>query len=584
MEKWQTLAKEFGLYERLEANEFIAAFELLIPHLYGADAQKRQSAVQLREAMLTRLKSAMQTASHPPKTRMKFGTSGWRGILYDDFTIKNVGCVTQGLIEALLDPAQFAAIGVKSAQELKERGCVLAHDTRLMGPEFVDIAARVLLAHGVKLYHIGMATTPEVSTAIFETNAAFSINFTPSHNPFSYHGYKFNPSDGGPATKELTGPVANRANEILDKDLGYQAVSEEDYAAAKEDESRFQRRDPIALYKQSLKKRLSWLDLDALIQKINTSDIEIFVDNGFGATTGKYEGLLAGVAPGKLHVYNNSKDYLFGGKNREPSVENFKLLQDQMKASKARLVVGVMNDGDGDRFVGGGREAVLVMNKFGPLVVRYLSQERKVDGDVTRSVMTSHMADATRTKYLPNGKLHETSVGFQFLKGTIPTSVNAWEESDGMSPKGWSRDKDGLIAALLLISMVLHYNKTAEELLADTEKELGSFFFERQKVSGKLVGDALSQALSKRFGVTKSGDTLTIDGRGFTVEKVVTLDGTKVVFDNGWWFGVRASGTEPVVRPYVETFSGGGVSVEEAKGWQQKIMSWLKAEISAVVS
>jgi phosphomannomutase len=584
MEKWRSLSQSFGVQSKLDEQQFITAFELLIPSLYSDDPIKSGEAAQLREALFVSLKNAMRSASHLPKTKMKFGTSGWRGILFDDFTINNVGCVTQGLIEALLAPEQWAAVGVSSAEELKQRGCVLAHDTRIMGPEFVETASRVLLAHGVKLYNIGMATTPEVSTAIAETNAAFSINFTPSHNPFSYHGYKFNPADGGPATKELTTPVADRANQLLEKKQGYTQVSEEEYAAAKADPSRYQSCDPIALYKQSLKKRFSWLDLDALIKQINESDFAIFIDNGFGATTGKYEGLLAGVAPGKLNVYNNERDYLFGGKNREPSVENFRLLQEKMKASPAKLVVGVMNDGDGDRFVGGGREAVLVMNKFGPLVVRYLSQAKGVTGDVTRSVMTSHMADASQKKYLPQGKVIETAVGFQFLKSSIPTSVNSWEESDGMSPKNWSRDKDGLLAALLLISMVLHYQKPAEALLADIESELGSFFFERQKVSGKLIGDALSQALRAKFGVIQPKQKLSISGREFTVEKVVTLDGTKVVFGNGWWFGVRASGTEPVVRPYVETFSGEGVSVEEAKTWQQNIMNWLKAEITGVVA
>ena len=75
---------------------------------------------------------------------------------------------------------------------------MLAHDTRIMGPVFVETAARVLLAHDIPAIVLGMATTPEVSAAIAETNAAFSINFTPSHNPFQYHGYKFNPADGGP--------------------------------------------------------------------------------------------------------------------------------------------------------------------------------------------------------------------------------------------------------------------------------------------------------------------------------------------------------------------------------------------------
>src|SRR5260221_2049297 len=138
------------------------------------------------------------------------------------------------------------------------------------------------------------------------------------------------------------------------------------------------------------------------------------------------------------------------------------------------------------------------------------------------------------------------------MKELIPLSVNSWEESDGMSPKGWSRDKDGLLAALLLVDMVLHYGQTPEAILEAAEAELGHYLFERRKVSGSKQGDALTRALSDRFGGIAARDTLTLGGRARRVDRLVKLDGIKVVFDDGAWFGVRASGTEPVCRPYVE--------------------------------
>jgi phosphomannomutase len=580
------VARELGVEELLAARAYVAALERLIPVLYGDAGSQRERARDLRDAILGELREAMRTATHPPRTRMRFGTSGWRGLLLDDFTVRNVACVTQGLIDTLLDRRSHAALGVADADELRQRGAVLAHDTRIMGPAFVETAARVLLAHEVPVRDLGLATTPEVSTALHELGAAFSINFTPSHNPFAYHGYKFNPADGGPATPELTGPVAARANQVLDGSLGYRWLADAEWASACRDPARYRREDPIPLYRRSLAARLPWLDLPALIARINATDIEIFADTAFGATRGKYERLLEGVAPGKLHVLHGDEDYLFGGKSREPSVENFRELQACMRASGARLVVGFMHDGDGDRFVGGGREAVLVMNRFGPLVVRFLAREHGVTGDVTRSVMTSHMADAARARYLPAGALHETAVGFQHLKAFVPGSVSSWEESDGMSPKGWSRDKDGLVAALLLTAMVLHYDRPAEAILAEAEAELGAFYFERQKVSGTREGEALAAALAERFARLRAGDRVTIEGRAFRVARVVTLDGTKVVFDNGWWFGVRPSGTEPVVRPYVETSvppEADAAARDGAAAWQRAIMGWLKAEIAAVL-
>ncbi len=587
MPRWTELARELGVLTLLERHAYTAALELLIPLLYGDPGPRRDQAVELRDVVFDRLREAMRTATHPPRTRMRFGTSGWRGLLYDDFTVRNVAGVTQGLVDTLLDPASHAALGVASSEELRRRGAILAHDTRIMGPEFVEVAGRVLLAHGIRLVDLGLATTPEVSTAIHETGAAFSINFTPSHNPFAYHGYKFNPADGGPATQELTRPIAERANRILEGDGAYRSVSDAEWDAARRDPSRYRREDPVVLYKRSLARRLPWLDLDKLIARINAADVALFVDNGFGATRGKYERLLEGVAPEKLQVFSNEEDYLFGGKSREPSVENFRWLQTRMRGSRARLVVGFMNDGDGDRFVGGGREVALVMNKLGPLVVRYLVQEIGLTGDVTRSVMTSHMADVARARYLPEGVLHETAVGFQYLKPYIPASVNSWEESDGMSPKDWSRDKDGLIAALILTAMVLHYDRAPEALLAEAEAELGAFCFERQKVSGRKQGEELTAALAGRFGRIRPGDALAIDGRTLRVSRVVKLDGIKVVLEGGWWFGVRASGTEPVVRPYVETFAPAGAleaARAEAAAWQQRVMDWLKAEIARVIA
>jgi phosphomannomutase len=582
------LAREFGVSGQLERRAYVGALEALVPALYDEAApDRRRRAAALRDAIVADLREAMRTATHPPRTRMRFGTSGWRGLLYDDFTVKNVAAVTQGLVDSLLDPATHAALGVASAAELRERGAVLAHDTRIMGPEFVETAARVLLAHDIRVVDLGMATTPEVSAAIYETRAAFSINFTPSHNPFAYHGYKFNPADGGPATQELTGPVAERANAILDRGLPVRSLDDGAWAAARREPRRYRVEDPVALYRQSLTHRLPWLDLPGLVARINRADVTLFADNGFGATRGKYQQLLTGLAPGKLQVVNDAEDYLFGGKSREPSVENFRALQGRMRAASSRLAVGFMNDGDGDRFVGGGRDAVLVMNKLGPLVVRYLVREKGLSGDVTRSVMTSHMADAARARYLPHGRLHETAVGFQYLKDFVPVSVNAWEESDGMSPQGWSRDKDGLIAALILTAMVLDADRSPEAILAEAEAELGGFHFERQKVSGRKHGDALAAALAGRFGALRVGDTVTIGGRAFGVARVITLDGWKVVLDTGWWFGVRASGTEPVARPYVETFAPAeapDAARAEAAAWLPRIMDWLKGELAAVVA
>ncbi len=581
------LAESFDVADLVARGAYIEALERIMPWLYpdgSSKADRSVEAAQLRDALFSLVLKAMRERADPTKTGVRFGTSGWRGLLVDDFTVENVACVTQAVVDVVLKRDHFRALGVRDMADLKNRGCILAHDTRIAGAEFAQTAARILLAHSIRVTYLGMATTPEVSAAILETNAAFSINFTPSHNPFNYHGFKFNPADGGPAPEELTGPIAGRASEIFRNGTGYYALGVAEIEAAKQTPGRYVSADPMVLYREALSRRIPWLELDALVDNINSRDVALFVDNGFGATQGKYERLLEGVVPGKLHVFNGVVDYLFGGKEREPSKENFRALQEKMASSSARLTVGFMNDGDGDRFVGGGRTATLVMNKFGPLVVKYLAQEHGITGDVTRSVMTSHMADAALNCYLPEGVLNETRVGFQYMRPHVATSVNCWEESDGMSPQGWTLDKDGLIAALALISMVLHYDAPPEELLWELERELGYYYFERTKVRGALGGDALRQGLAARFGTITPESSVEIDGRVFHVKEVFTLDGYKIVFDSGWWFGVRPSGTEPVVRPYVETFAAPESSAREraeAERWQKAILGWLVREVSS---
>src|SRR5260221_2778890 len=207
--------------------------ESLVPDLYGADERAQRRAAAKRDELFAELRRFMATSEAPPETPMKFGTSGWRGLLASDFTIANVACVTQALVDTVMDPARHRALGVTDNDDLRRRGCVLAHDTRIMGPEFTETAARILLAHDIRVITLGMATTPEVSAAIAETNAAFSINFTPSHNPFQYHGYKFNPADRGPATKELTGPVTARANERLHGSRAFRTLDRSAFSAAK---------------------------------------------------------------------------------------------------------------------------------------------------------------------------------------------------------------------------------------------------------------------------------------------------------------------------------------------------------------
>src|SRR5579872_3723593 len=157
--------EEANVSALLAEGKHLAALDLLLPALYGEGVppEQRAQAEVLRDEVIAELRRFALTAGHPPRRQLKFGTSGWRGLLGEDFTLQNVMRVTQGLLDVLLGAvgsAPCAALGVQDVAEVRRRGCVLAHDTRLLGPEFAAGVARVLLAHGVPVIYLGMATTP----------------------------------------------------------------------------------------------------------------------------------------------------------------------------------------------------------------------------------------------------------------------------------------------------------------------------------------------------------------------------------------------------------------------------------------
>ena len=137
-------------------------------------------------------------------SQVTFGTSGWRGILCEDFTFENVKVVVQAIADT-----------IKASGE-QDKGVVIGCDTRFMGQRFVEASARVLAGAGIKAYLCTRDTpTPVISFEILRRGAAGGINFTASHNPPEYNGVKFSPSWGGPALPETTGEIERRANATI---------------------------------------------------------------------------------------------------------------------------------------------------------------------------------------------------------------------------------------------------------------------------------------------------------------------------------------------------------------------------------
>lgn len=466
--------------------------------------------------------------------RITFGTSGWRGILCEDFTFENVKVVSQAIAD------HVKAIGEQ------DKGIIVAHDTRFMGERFAKETARVLAGAGVKAYFCRRDTpTPVISFEILRRGAAGAVNFTASHNPPEYNGIKFSPSWGGPALPETTADIERRANEMLGEVCYREMALDEAVRAGLLEEI-----DPREEYLKALESKVDF----AAIATLGS----IAVNALYGTGRGYLEEPL--VARGlDVKAINMNRDPYFGGFPPEPSE---KYIQDFIHLVKSNPAVklGIATDGDADRFgIVDGDGTFIEPNYIIALLLDYLVRVRKMTGAVARSVATSHLVDAVAKKH--GIEVIETPVGFKYIGELISRDriIIGGEESAGLSIKGHVPEKDGILACFLVAEMVAREGKSVKELLARLYDEVGTFVTRRENIT-------LSPALEE--GYAEKQRQAPGSFAGMKVTEKVTLDGSKFILEDGSWLLFRKSGTEPVVRLYGEASSEERLAAVMAAGKQ----------------
>lgn len=478
-----------------------------------------------------------------------FGTSGWRGEIGTDFTFNNVRIVTTALIEMFKTGGDsvMKSLGIKDFDEVKRRGIIVGHDNRFLGPEFASSVMGLLADEGINIFYAGEAITPEFSAAIDMLHAACAINLTPSHNPANYAGFKFNPADGGPAGPEITKVIEKNANRLMAEKVIVREVKPKS----------FQRIDTTRLYEDFLKKRRT-LDLDRIRHFIESEDCCICIDHVHGATRRRPNALL-GESP-KIKYLRTEDDYLFGGIPPEPSARNIKVVMDLLKDSKAKFKLGVIMDPDGDRIRFTDGETDITMNHFGAMALHFFSAYKNISGVLVKSVATSNFGNAIAEKLgIP---IRETAVGFKnfrpyMLQDAKERAIVSYEESDGISGYNNTLEKDAMFGLLLAIEMISVTKKNLSVYLRELEEKFGAYFPERAnvEVDRSLAGAPLLEKLSRLKNKLTVGGKVIVGKGSKSIKTVISVDGIKVVLDDGSWFLIRPSGTEPKVRFYVETRS-----------------------------
>lgn len=508
------------------------------------------SDVSKNEKLLAIIEKFARENTEP--ARIVFGTSGWRGEIGTDFTFNNIRLITSAIIEMFKsnDSTVMEAIGISNFEEIKKRGVIVGHDNRFLGSDFSMEVIGLLQEAGIRTWYAGETPTPEFSTGIEMLHAACAFNLTPSHNPANYAGFKFNPSDGGPAGSEITNIIEAIANRMMGEKIVLAQVKP----------ARIEKIDLTDLYIKFITERKT-LDIEKIRDFVRKEDCITCIDHVHGSTRGRLERILG--SSSKIKYLRTEDNYLFGGVAPEPSEKNMLEVEKVLKESKARFRLGVIMDPDGDRIRHTDGLMQIPMNYFGAVALHFLHIYKKISGVVAKSVGTSNLANAIAAKLgIP---VKETKVGFKnfrpyLLKNSSERAIVAFEESDGISAYNHTLEKDALFGLLLAIEMMAVTGKNLSEYLKNIMDEYGYYYPDRSGISvdPELVGEPLLKRLSVIREQYKKGTAVKIGEEERTVKDVITVDGTKLVFDDGSWIMIRPSGTEPKVRFYIEARSEEG--------------------------
>ncbi|MGN6554509.1 MAG: phosphoglucomutase/phosphomannomutase family protein [Verrucomicrobiota bacterium] len=461
---------------------------------------------------------------------IKFGTSGWRGIITRDFTFDNVRIATQAIAEYLKSELENPGSPIHGRKPV----VIIGYDTRFLGREFSLAVAEVLASNGLDPLLCNRDTpTPVIAHNIRARKAIGGINMTASHNPAEYQGLKFSTSNGAPATQEVTRHVEANVAKLIAKNWSFKGAVIGTFAC--------KTFDPQPEYFKQIRKLVNF----AAIKK---AKLKVAVELMYGTGRGYLDTLLEN-AGAKVTVFHNELNPLFGGHHPEPNAEGMSEARDFIRSGKAQIGLGL--DGDADRFGIVDKDGTwLTPNQILTLALYHLKKNRGWTGAVVRTVPTSQQVDAVAQ--MLGVKVHETPVGFKYIGALMESEpiIVGGEESGGLSVKGHVPEKDGILACLLMAELVAMEKKSLGRILKDLEKKIGEFHTDRINVS---IPPDKKEAL-----LAKLGSGLANIG-SFKVEKFITTDGFKFLLPKGEWVAFRASGTEPLIRCYIEARSVAGL-------------------------
>ena len=453
---------------------------------------------------------------------IKFGTDGWRGIIAQDFTFDNVRICAQAVVRY-----------VKQAG-LANRGLIVGYDTRFASEDFASATAEVVAGNGIKVYLCPETTpTPVISYGVPAKQAGGAIIITASHNPAIWNGFKYKSEYGSSAPPEVTAQIEKHISQTFATGIIKQLPLAEAVT-----QGLVEYLDLAPIYLDHLTRLL---DLD----KLRQANLKLIVDPMYGAGTGYFKMLLGDGAIELIEI-NNERNPLFPGIRPEPIAANLTKLSAAVK--KRGADVGLATDGDADRIgIIDENGIFLTPLQVFALLCLYLLEIRGERGLIVKTTTTTSML--YRLGEIFNVPVSETPVGFKYI-APIMMAENALiggEESGGYGFRGHMPERDGILAGLYFLDLMVKTGKTPSELIDYLYSKVGPHYFKR--VDTKFP-EAERPVINNRI---KDNMPEFIDG--VKVVKTNTTDGFHFTLADTTWLLIRFSGTEPVLRIYTESDS-----------------------------
>jgi phosphomannomutase len=449
-------------------------------------------------------------------TEIKFGTDGWRGLIADDFTFENVRRVAG------------AIAGYVLKHEDAGRGVAIGYDTRFLSDRFARAIAEVVAEAGIPVrLSNDYVPTPAVSYNVKKLGFAGGIMVTSSHNPFNWNGVKFKAKFGGSATPAIMKSIEN---ELVEG------------AVRKGKTAEIEKVDLKPAYVQAI---CEFADL----AMIRGAKFRFAVDSMYGSGRGVLAKIFDDNGIDYVAIRQDANP-MFPGINPEPILKNVGMLQKTVVDEKCHA--GLVTDGDADRIGAVAEDGSFVdSHKCMSVLANWLLIFKKWPGDLVRAFNTTGMMDRIASKH--GRKLHECSIGFKYIADLMMDHeiLIGGEESGGIGYGRFLPERDGILNALLLANVMAEEKKPLGQLVANLQKEFGPHYYGRRDlhISDDVKYGAIERAADEK--TTKMGK--------YVVLKRGNLDGIKLYVDapkrdNGAdaWVLFRASGTEPLLRCYVE--------------------------------